>query len=54
MNWRSMSTYLGISDQTLNRRKIEFGVGNSLTDVMDANYELDTQIQQTLNLTPNS
>ena len=50
MNWRSIATCLGISDQTLYRRRIEFGLENNFTETTDK--ELDRQIQQTLNLTP--
>ena len=50
MNWRSIATCLGISDQTLYRRRIEFGVENNFRDITDE--ELDRQIEQTLNLTP--
>ena len=55
MNWRSprsIATCLGISDQTLYRRRIVFGVGNNFTEITDE--ELDRQIQQILNLTPYS
>jgi len=44
MNWGSRATSLGISDQTLYRRKIDFGVVNNFTDITDE--ELDSQIQQ--------
>jgi len=52
MSWRSIATCLGISDQTLYRQRIEFGVENNFTDITDK--ELERQIQQTLNLTPYS
>ena len=52
MNWRSIATCLGISDQTFYRRRIEFGVENNFTEITDE--ELDRQIQQTLKLTPYS
>ena len=52
MNWRSIATCLGISEQTLYRRRIEFGVENNFTDITDE--ELDKQIQETLDLTPYS
>ena len=52
MNCTSMATCLGISDQTLYRRRIEFGVENNFTEI--TNEELDRQIQETLNLTPYS
>ena len=49
MNWRSIATCLGISDQTQYRRRIEFGVEDNFTDITDE--ELDRQIEQTLNST---
>ena len=33
MNWRSMATCLEISEQTLHRHGIEFGVENNFTDI---------------------
>ena len=51
MNWRSIATSLGISDQTLYRRRIEFGLENNFTE-KKTDKELDKQIQQTLNVTP--
>ena len=45
MNWRSIATCLGISEQTLYRQ-------NNFTDITDE--ELDRQIQQTLDLKPYS
>jgi len=50
MNWRSIATCLGIPDQTIYSRRIEFGLENNFTEITDK--ELDRQIQQTLNLTP--
>ena len=52
MNWRSIATCLGVSEQTLYRRRVQFGIDNSFTEIADE--ELDRQIQQTLNLTPYS
>lgn len=52
MNWRSIATCLGVSEQTLYRRRVQFGIDNSFTEIADD--ELDRQIQQTLNLTPYS
>ena len=52
MNWKSISVCLGVSDQTLYRRRIEFGVENSLTEISDE--ELDGQVRDILNLTPYS
>ena len=33
MNWRSIATCLGISEQALHRHGIEFGVQNNFTDI---------------------
>ena len=33
MNWRSIAKCLGISEQTLYRHRIEFGVENNFTDI---------------------
>ena len=52
MNWTSIATCLGISVQTLYRRRMEFGVENNFTEITDE--ELDREVQQTLNLTPYS
>ena len=52
MNWTSIATCLGISVQTLYRRRMEFGVENNFTGITDE--ELDIEVQQTLNLTPYS
>lgn len=43
MNRRSIAKCLGISDQTLYRRRIEFQVENSFREITDE--ELHTQIQ---------
>jgi len=45
MNWRSTPTCLGISDQTLYRRRIEFGVENNFTEITAE--ELDMQADTT-------
>lgn len=50
INWRGIATCLAVSDQILYKRRIEFGVVNTFTDITDE--ELDMQIQQTLDLTP--
>ena len=52
MNWRSIAVCLGVSDQTLYRRRIHFGIDNNFTDITEE--ELDDQIKLTLNLTPYS
>ena len=52
MNWKSIATCLGVSDKTLYRRRLEFGVEDSFTEITDE--ELDKEIQGTLTLTPYS
>jgi len=52
-DWNELEKYSNmpwISDQTLYRQSIEFGVENNFTDTTDK--ELERQIQQTLNLMP--
>ena len=46
MNWTSIATCLGISVQTLYRRRIEFGVENNFTEITDE--EIDREVQQTI------
>ena len=43
MNWRSIAACLVVSDRTLYRRRIEFGVEDSFTEMTDE--KLDKQIQ---------
>ena len=52
MNWRSIAVCLGVSEQTLYRRRIHYGIDNNFTDITEE--ELDDQIKLTLNLTPYS
>ena len=52
MNWRSIAACLGVSEQTLYRRRIHYGIDNNFTDITEE--ELDDQIKLTLNLTPYS
>ena len=50
MNWKSVAKFLGVSDQTLYRRRVEFGIVSSFSEISDD--ELDEQIQDILKLTP--
>ena len=52
MNWRSIAVCLGVSEQTLYRRRTQYGIDNNFTDITEE--ELDDQIKLTLNLTPYS
>ena len=45
MNWTTIARCLGISVQTLYRRRIEFGVEDNFTELTDE--ELDRHVQQT-------
>ena len=42
MNWRSIAVCLGVSEQTLYRRRIHYGIDNNFTDITEE--ELDDQI----------
>lgn len=52
MDWRSIATFLGLSDSTLYRKRIELGMDGKVTEISDD--ELDNQIQEILLLTPYS
>ena len=52
MNWWSIAVWLGVSDQTLYRRRVHYGIDNNFTGITEE--ELDDHIKLTLNLTPYS
>ena len=52
MNWRAISAFLCISEKTLQRRRIEFGIHESFSDITDT--DLDRQVTEILQLTPYS
>lgn len=52
MNWKSIARFLGVSERTLHRRRIEYGIEDSYTDITD--NDLDNQITDILRLTPYS
>lgn len=52
MNWNSIASFLGVSERTLHRRRVEYGIEASFTDITD--NELDNQIRDILRLTPYS
>ena len=52
MNWRAISTFLGISEKTLQRRRTEFGIHESFSNISDT--DLDRQVTEILQLTPYS
>lgn len=52
MNWKGIANFLGVSDRTLHRRRVEFGIEESFSEISDA--DLDQQVQEVLKLTPYS
>ena len=52
MNWKTIAEFLGVSDRTLHRRRIEYGIESSFTEISER--DLDDQIQEILRLTPYS
>ena len=52
MNWESIADFLSISERTLHRRRIEFGIEPSFSNISDS--DLDQTINAILHLTPHS
>jgi len=52
MNWKGIASCLGVSERTLYRRRMEFGLSDSYTEITDE--DLDDVIKNTLELTPYS
>lgn len=52
MNWKTIAAFLGVSEQTLYRRRIEYGICSSFTEI--TNDDLDSHIEHILQLTPYS
>ena len=52
MNWKSIAEFLGVSARTLSRRRIEFGIEDSFSEI--TNSDIDKQVQEILQLTPYS
>ena len=52
MNWKSISEFLSVSVRTLSRRRIEFGIEDSFSEI--TNSDIDKQVQEILQLTPYS
>ena len=52
MNWCSIAEFLGVSERTLQRRRIEFGIDSNFSDISD--NDLDNHVQEILQLTPYS
>lgn len=52
LNWKNISEFLGVSERTLSRRRTEFGIEDSFTEITDS--DLDKQVQEVLQLTPYS
>lgn len=51
MNWKTIAEFLRVSERTLHRRRIEFGIESSFSNISDG--DLDQNIQEILQLTPN-
>ena len=52
LNWKNIAFFLGVSERTLHRRRIEYGIDANFTVITDDN--LDAQIWEILRLTPYS
>ena len=52
MNWKTIAAFLGVSERTLSRRRIEYGIFDSFSEIADE--DLDSHIQRILQLTPYS
>ena len=49
MNWKSIANFFGVSERTLHRRRVVYGIEASFT-----NIKLDDQVRDILRLTPYS
>ena len=52
MNWKAVAGFLGVSERTLLRRRIEYDIESSFSEITD--IELDGKIREILQLTPYS
>ncbi len=52
LKWCSIAELLGVSERTLQRRRIEFGIEPNFSEISD--HELDNHIREILQLTPYS
>ena len=52
MNWKNIANFLSVSERTLLRRREEYGIEQSFSDISDAN--LDEEVRKILSLTPYS
>ena len=52
MRWNSIADFLCISERTLHRRRIEFGIEHGFSKISDS--DLDQNTHEILQLTPNS
>ncbi|CAB3979523.1 Hypothetical predicted protein [Paramuricea clavata] len=50
MNWTAIASCLGVSPKTLHRRRIEYGIADTYSDI--TNQELEWNIRDILRLTP--
>ena len=52
MSWKSIAEFLCVSERTLHRRRMEYGIESTFSEISDS--DLDQNIQEILQLTPNS
>ena len=52
INWKSFAEFLGVSERTLHRRRIESGIESTFSEISD--IDVDQNIREVLQLTPNS
>lgn len=51
MNWKTIAAFLGASERTLSRRRIEYGIFDSFSEISE---ELDCHVENILHLIPYS
>jgi hypothetical protein len=52
MNWQTIANFLGVSERTLHRRRVEYGMESTFSEISDT--DLDEQVRAILRLTPYS
>ena len=52
MSWCKIAEFLGVSERTLQRRRIDFNISPTFCEISD--NDLDAQVREILHLTPNS
>ena len=52
MNWQTIANFLGVSERTLHRRRVDYGMESNFSEISDT--DLDEQVRAILRLTPYS